>query len=134
MNQVATEAPHDGPEIEGPFERVIAAVERHGVKVRRQRATFRDLVRRSDEEILAVAVQARQRADHIPNVGANPEFRHATDVDGYFHNLNLTTGGREGTGNSPDLCCSTLAGRDKKAAPLGAALFKEAKWREAEEN
>ncbi|HKN71853.1 MAG TPA: hypothetical protein VJX30_12525, partial [Terriglobales bacterium] len=24
---------------------------------------------------------------------ANAEFRHATDVDGYFHNLNLTTGG-----------------------------------------
>ena len=53
-------------------------------------ATF---VRRSDEEVLAVAVEARQRADHVPDVGANAEFRHATDVDGYFHRLNLTTGG-----------------------------------------
>ena len=29
----------------------------------------------------------------IPDVGAHPEFRHATDVDGYFHAWNLTTEG-----------------------------------------
>ncbi len=95
VNQVALQAPHDRPEVEIPFQRVIAAGQSHRVKVRRQRATFRHFGRRSNEEVLAVEVQARQRADHIPDVGAHPEFRHATDVDGYFHEWNLTTGDTE---------------------------------------
>src|ERR1019366_8833017 len=90
------QAPYDRPECEIPLQRVIAAGQRNRVEVRRQWATFRYLRRRSDEEILALAVQARQRADHVPDICANPEFRHATDVDGYFHNLNLTTRGTEG--------------------------------------
>ena len=100
MNQVALQAPYDGPEIKTPLERVIASVQRHRVEIRRQRAKFRHLSRRADQEILAIVVQASQRADHVPYVGANPEFRHATDVDGYFHEWNLTTEGIENTANS----------------------------------
>src|ERR1039458_1671230 len=63
VNHVALQAPYDRPECEIPLQRVIAAGQRNRVEVRRQWATFRYLRRRSDEEILALAVQARQRAD-----------------------------------------------------------------------
>jgi hypothetical protein len=46
-------------------------------------------------------IEARQRADHVPYVRADSEFRHTTDVDGYFHSLNLTIGDEEDTENSP---------------------------------
>src|ERR1700687_637622 len=104
VNHVALQAPHDRPESEIPLQRVVAPSQLHRVEVRRQRATFRHLRQRSDEKVFALAVQARQRADHVPDIGANSEFRHATDVDGYFHSLNLTTGStgvhREFTGGS----------------------------------
>jgi len=54
-------------------------------------------------KILAVnGPSAPSGADHVPYVGAHPEFRHATDVDGYFHEWNLTTEGTAYTGNSPN--------------------------------
>src|SRR6202795_5106611 len=92
VNHVALQPPHDRPESEISLQRVVAPGQLHRVEVRRQRSTFRRLRQRSDEEVFTIAVQARQRADHVPDVGAHPEFRHATDVDGYFHSLNLTTG------------------------------------------
>jgi hypothetical protein len=101
VNDIAIQPPHNRPEIEAAFERVVGLFQRHGVEVRRERSAFRHTVRRTDEEILAVAVQAGEGTDYIPDVRANPKFRHATDVDGDLHSLDLTTGARRDTGNSP---------------------------------
>src|SRR5208283_3989491 len=101
VHQVALQPAHDRAKLEIPFQRVIAAGQRNGVKIRRQRTAFRHLIRRSNQKVFALAVEARQCAHHIPDVGAHAEFRHATDIDDYFHSLNLITGETRDTGNSP---------------------------------
>jgi len=57
VNHVALQTAHDGAEIESSFERVIAPDQHFQVKVRRQGAKFRHLLRRSNEEIVAVVIQ-----------------------------------------------------------------------------
>ena len=90
VHDIAAQPPHDRAEIQVAFDRVVVSLERYGMEVWRQGAALRDLGRRSDEEILALTVQARQRPHHVPHVRANAEFRHATDVNGNLHDLNLT--------------------------------------------
>ena len=77
--------PHDGAELEVSLQGVFAIGQWHGVKACWQRPALRHFSGQSDQVILAVAVQARQRPDHVADIGADAEFRHATDVDGDFH-------------------------------------------------
>src|ERR1700733_3424837 len=100
VHDIAVKAMHDRPKIEIPFDGVVAAGQIDGVEVGRQIAAFRNPVRRSDKEIFAVAVEAREGTAHITSERTNSEFSHAKDVDGYFHSLNLITGARGNTGNS----------------------------------
>jgi hypothetical protein len=86
------------------------------VEIRRQRAAFRHLRRRSNKEVFTVAIQARQCADYIPDVGADAEFRHATDIDGYFHEWNLNTENTGNTGNSLD-CLAALPFHGQESRP-----------------
>jgi len=74
------------------------------VKVRRQNSAVSHLCRRSNEVIRTLVIQPRQRTNHIADVSPDAEFRHATDVDGYFHEWNLITEDSGSTGNSPQFC------------------------------
>ena len=107
VNNIAIQPAHNRPESETAFERVIGFVQGHGEEVRRERSTFRHPLRRTDEEILAVVVQAGEGADYIPDVRANSEFRHATDVDADLHSLDLITGGTEGDREFAISACRT---------------------------
>jgi len=69
VNYVALQALCDRAKIEIALQGIVAAGQLHGVEVRRQGAAFGDFARRSNEEIFAVAIELRQRADDIPDVG-----------------------------------------------------------------
>src|SRR5579862_4405743 len=91
MDHVAVQAADNRVEFQVALKVVVASSQGHGVKVRRQHTALRHFYGRANEVVIALAVQTSQRADHVANIGANSEFRHSTDVDGYFHEWNLTT-------------------------------------------
>jgi hypothetical protein len=93
VDDVTPVSPHDGPKVTIAAESIVAALEFNSVKIGRQRAAFFNLSRRPNQKIIAFAVQAPESPDYVPDVGANSEFRHATDVDGYFHEWNLNIEG-----------------------------------------
>jgi hypothetical protein len=70
------------------------------MKIRRQITAFRHPVRGANQKVFALAIEACQCADHIADVRSDAEFRHPTDVDGYFHEGNLTIEEVKDTENS----------------------------------
>ena len=81
---------------ETPFNVSVRIGQRNSMEVRRQRSALVHFGGQADEEILALAVEAGERPDHVADVGADAEFRHATDVDGDFHAGEFNHRGRAG--------------------------------------
>jgi hypothetical protein len=92
VDQIAFQTADDGAKREKTFERIVALVKLNAMKVRRQGLAFGDFLWRADKKILCLLIQPTQGPDHVSDIGAHAEFRHATDVDGHFHGLNLITG------------------------------------------
>ena len=87
MHQVAFQAAQDSTEFEISFACAVGFEQRDGVKVRRERTDFANLLRRADEEVFILPVEAAQSAHDIPGIGPDAEVRHAPNVDADLHAL-----------------------------------------------
>src|SRR5882672_595622 len=97
VHHVALQATHDGTKLETSLQRALAVGQRDCLKSGGKGATLVHFGGEANQEILAFAIQTSQCPDHVADISADPESRHTTDVDGYFHEGNLNTEGAEGT-------------------------------------
>ena|SRR5215467_1290757 len=61
------------------------------MKIWRERAHLRDLLRRAEEEIFVLVIQSPERANDVSGVSSDAKLVHPPDVDGDFHGKILTT-------------------------------------------
>jgi hypothetical protein len=126
VHEITLQPPHYIPKFEAALERVFCVGEWDGLKIVRERAALGHLCRQADQEVLAVAIEVGKISNYIANVGANAEFRHATDVNGDVHSVNLIIASQDGDRKSkghPQACGLLFFAGFDFAQPFPAFLW-----------
>ena len=87
VRNIALQAPNDRPKLNAPLQGIFTILKPNRMEISRQSPKLRHFLRRTDKKLFALLIKPRQRFDHISNIGADAEFRHATDIEGDFHKL-----------------------------------------------
>src|SRR5580704_15908282 len=93
---IASQPPYNRAKLHAPLHGVIGSRQLDGLKISRQRTALRHLRGRPYQVVSAVAIESSQRPHHIADICPNAELRHPPDVDGDFHEENLTIPSNDG--------------------------------------
>ena len=91
VDQIAPQAPQDHAKFEIAAWRGVGCGKGNSVKTGSEWPDFPGFLRRSDQVVLVLAIQAAEGANNVPNVSSDTEVRNPPHINRDFHARDLTT-------------------------------------------